>query len=91
MPVEGLTLKAGPLRYHERTVGMTRFWAAMQNQAKVDMVLRVPLIGTVSALDVAIPIDGRQYIIKQIQHLEDTEPPTMDLSLERLDYQYDLA
>lgn len=91
MPKEGLTLKVGSLRYHERTVGMSRFWAAMQNQTKVDMVLRMPRLETVSTHDVAIPIDGRQYEIKQVQYPEDIDPPAMDLSLERLDKEYDLA
>lgn len=91
MPKEGLTLKVGSLRYHERTVGMNRFWVAMQNQTKVDMVLRAPRVGTVSTHDVAIPVDGRQYKIKQIQYPEDVEPSAMDLSLERLDSDYDLT
>lgn len=90
-PVEGLTLKAGPLRYHERTVGMSRYWAAMQNQTKVDLLLRVPQLRNVSTHDIAIPNDGKQYEIKQVQYPEDVEPPVMDLSLERLDSDYDLA
>jgi len=90
MPQEGLTLKVGPLRYKERTVGMSRFWTALQNQVQVDMLLRVPLIRGVSTQDVAIPVDGQQYKIKQIQYPEDVEPPVMDLSLERIDAKYDI-
>lgn len=91
MPKEGLTLKVGPLRYKERTVGLNRFWVAMQNQARVDMVLRMPRIGIVSTHDVAIPPDGKQYEVKQVQYPEEIEPPVMDLTLERLDKDYDLA
>jgi len=91
MPKEGLTLKVGPLRYKERTVGMNRFWTAMQNQSRVDLLLRVPQIREVSTHDVAIPSDGQQYKIMQIQYPEEIKPPVMDLSLERIDKAYDLA
>jgi len=84
MPQEGLTLKVGPLRYKERTVGLNRFWAALQNQARVDLLLRVPQIREVSTHDIAIPNDGKHYDIVQIQYPEDIEPPVMDLSLERI-------
>jgi hypothetical protein len=91
MPKEGLTLKVGPLRYKERTVGMGRFWTAMQAQAQIAQVLRVPQIRSVSTQDIAIPHDGMQYEIKQIQYPEDVEPPVMDLSLERVEADYELA
>lgn len=91
MPKEGLTLKVGPLRYRERTVGMSRYWVAMQAQAKVDLVLRVSQIRNVSTQDIAIPNDGMQYKIIQIQYPEDVDPPVMDLSLERLEATYDIA
>jgi hypothetical protein len=91
MPKEGLTLKVGPLRYKERTVGMGRFWTAMQAQAQIAQVLRVPQIRSVSTQDIAIPNDGKQYEIKQIQYPEDVDPPVMDLSLERVEADYDLA
>lgn len=91
MPKKGLTLKVGPLRYEERTVGMGRFWTAMQSNARIDMVLRVPQRRSVCTQDVAIPIDGEQYEIKQIQYPPDVDPPVMDLSLERVDANYDIA
>lgn len=94
MPKEGLTLKVSSLRYKERTVGMGRYWAAMQNNVKVDMVIRVPCapmrLETVSTQDIVIPIDGQQYKIVQIQKPEDIYPPVMDLSLERLVQKYDI-
>lgn len=91
MPKEGLTLKVGPLRYEERTVGMGRFWTAMQAQVRVERILRVPRINSISAQDIAIPNDGNQYKIMQIQYPKDVEPPSMDLSLERVDTDYELA
>ena len=87
MPKEGLVLKQS-LRYKERTVGMTRYYAAMQNDIKVDFVIRCPEVRGLSekATDilVAILIDGQQYEVKQIQYIEDAVPKSMDLTLERM-------
>ena len=87
LPVEGLVLKQS-LRYKERTVGMTRYFAAMQNDIKVDFVIRCPEVRGLSekATDilVAILIDSYQYKVIQIQYIEDATPPSMDLSLERV-------
>ncbi|MVB11177.1 hypothetical protein CAFE_18850 [Caprobacter fermentans] len=90
MPKDGLTLKE-TLRYHERTVGNQRYYVAMQAGAKVDAVLRCPLRRDVSAQDVAIPNDGKQYRITRVQYPEDAEPPSMDLTLERVTQNYELA
>lgn len=91
---EKLKLKVSSLRYKERTVGMKRFWTALQANVKVDMVIRVPCtpmrLTAVSTQDIAIPADGKQYKIVQIQKPEDIYPPVMDLSLERVDAAYDI-
>ena len=91
LPVEGLVLKQS-LRYKERTVGMTRYYAAMQNNIKVDFVIRCPEVRGLSekATDilVAILIDGQQYEVKQIQYIEDAVPKSMDLTLERMGVDY---
>jgi cellobiose phosphorylase len=91
MPEEGITIKVSALHYEERTVGMSRFYTAMQNQAKVEQMLRVPRIDSVSSQDVAIPNDGNQYKIIQVQYPKDVEPPVMDLSLERLEANYAIS
>jgi len=90
-PKEGLILKVGPLHYEERTVGMGRFWSAMQAQVKIDLLLRVPQLRNVSTQDIAVPNDGKQYEIKQIQYPEGVDPPAMDLSLERVSADYGIA
>ena len=89
MPVDKITLKES-LRYDERTVGLNRFYAAMQNNVNIKYVLRAPRIRAVSTLDVAIPNDGKQYKIVQIQYPKDVEPPSMDLTLEELTPVYDI-
>ena len=94
MPKEGLILQL-ILRYHERTVGMGRYYAAMQNDIKVDFVIRCPevrgLLGKNTDILVAILVDGNQYKIMQIQYPEDAEPPVMDLTLEGLGEAYDIS
>jgi hypothetical protein len=89
-PKQGLTLKQGGLRYEERTVGMSRFWTAMQNNSKVEQMLRVQRINGISLHDVAIPRDGDQYDIIQIQFIKDVEPASMDLSLQKVSAAYDI-
>ncbi|MEG0941838.1 MAG: hypothetical protein RSE64_08075 [Oscillospiraceae bacterium] len=88
-PSEVLTLK-GQLNYKRRTIGFGRYYTAMQASAKVDMLLRCPYVAAVSTQDVAIPCDGEQYRITLIQAIEDSAPPMMDLTLERLEQNYDL-
>ena len=84
-----LTLKRS-LRYHERTVGLSRHYIAKQSQVKIAYVLRCPRLRDVSAQDIAIPNDGKQYRIEQIQYPEDIDPPVMDLTLEELTAYYDI-
>jgi len=91
MPKDGLTLKLEKIRYKERTVGLNRYWAAMQSSVQVSRLLRMPRLNSVSTQDIVIPTDGEQYKIVQIQYPEDMYPPVMDLSLERIDAAYDIA
>ena len=89
MPKEKLILKR-TLRYHERTVGLTRFFTALQTNVEVKYVLRCQRLRDISAQDVAIPNDGKQYRIVQIQYPEDVNPPVMDMTLEELTAVYDI-
>lgn len=83
MPKEGLTLKMSNLHYEERTVGMSRYWTAMQNQAQIERIIRVPRVN-ISTHDVA-KINDLQYDIVQAQVIKDVTPPCIDLSLQRLE------
>lgn len=87
MPKDGLTFKVR-LRYKERTVGISRFWTAKQEQAEIELLLRVQERRDINTKDVAI-VGGKQYKIVQVQHIEDL--PVMDLSLERLGEQYEIV
>jgi hypothetical protein len=90
MPKKKLEIKEQALHYEERIVGMSRFWAASQDNTKIERLLRTPKRMNVMRGDAAIPIDGLQYEIKQIQYPRDA-PLSMDLSLERLEATYEFA
>ncbi|BDF66583.1 hypothetical protein AAEU42_00055 [Pseudoflavonifractor phocaeensis] len=79
-PVKGLVKKCA-LRYQERTVGVTRFYAAKAAQARVDRVIRVPRCGVLKTDQVAILGSGDQYIIVQVQYPAAVRPLSIDLSL----------
>jgi len=91
LPVYETILKVGSLRYQELKVFDSKFWAAKQDQTKIERLLRVPRIDFVRRSDVVVPIDTEQYEIVQIQYTTDVEPQCMDLSLERLEVSYDIT
>ena len=94
MTREGLLFQHS-LRYHERTVGYNRYFVAKREDIKVDYVIRCPEVRGLSEKNtdilVAILIDGQQYKVMQIQYIEDVQPPSMDLTLERLSDFYDVS
>ena len=90
MPKDGLKEKI-KLRFEERTVGMSRFWSAMQDHARIDMLIRTQRIRGVNNFDIVVLQDGEQYQIRQIQYPRDVEPPSMDLSLTRLETKYSIG
>lgn len=89
MPKDGLTIKISNLRYEERIVGMSRYWTALQDNARIEQLIRVPRINSITVHDVVI-LTGQQYDIKQVQYAQEVEPPCMDLSLERLEVAYEI-
>lgn len=89
-PQEGIKAKV-KLRYEERTVGMNRFWTAMQAHARIDLLIRTPRIRSINNFDIVVLPDGEQYEIRQIQYPKDVEPPSMDLSLTRLETKYEIG
>jgi hypothetical protein len=84
-----ITEPKGKLPYEERTVGMGRFWTASQENTKIERLLRFPRKDTVVRDDQVIPTDGKPYTIVQVQYPPDVSPPSMDLSLERVEVAYE--
>lgn len=83
-PVEKLEKKA-QLRYEERRMGIQRYYAAAQAQQRVERVLRIPRTGLVNSQDIAETEDGRRYRIELVQSVPDVYPPSMDLTLTRIE------
>ena len=88
-PVEKLVFKIA-LRYDEQRLGITRFYSGQQNQSQIERVIRVPRAGAVSNQDVAVTEDGHKYRIDLVQAVMDIYPPCVDLTLSRLDQDYEV-
>lgn len=86
-PVEKLVYQE-PLRYEEQTLGVTRYFSAMQNGKKVSTVVRCPRRSNLSTTGkdilVAVLKDGYQYNIELIQWPKEVIPLSMDLTLVRV-------
>ena len=87
-PEEKLILKYS-LRFAYHTVGMSRYYEAMQAAVKITNAVECPLRKDVNPQDVAI-IEGRQYRIEQKQTRKDTRPASMLLSLSDIEEAYEL-
>lgn len=79
------------LRYEERRLGIQRYYEGKQNQAQIERVIRVPRAGGVSSQDVAVTEDGAQYRIDMVQAVTDVYPPSVDLTLARIDQKYEVS
>lgn len=77
--------------YGERTVGMTRYYAAQQANTRIDLLIRViaPQDGNrIMADDIAVFDSGHRYRVSQAAYLfdEDAGEQVVDISLERIGY-----
>lgn len=88
-PVEKLVYKL-TLRYDEQRLGIQRYYSGQQNQTQIERVIRAPRVGRVSNQDVAITEDGHKYRIDLVQVVMEVYPSSMDLTLARLDQDYEL-
>ena len=89
-PKEALKEKFRQVPYENRKTGVTRYYAAKQAGVKIAGVIRIPYLISVSSQDVCV-IDGISYRIQQVQHIRDTMPASSDLTLQKLEADYDLA
>lgn len=88
-PKPSLTLKL-TLRYEEQRLGINRLYLSRQNQAEVEKVIRVPRQDSISNQDVAILESGSQYSIDYTQTVQDVYPPCLDLSLVKVEQNYEV-
>lgn len=84
-PVEKLEPLAA-LRYENQRVGVQRYFSAMQNQVKVDRVIRVPKGAVrITNQEIAVTEDGDEYRVDLVQDVPGVFPPCADLTLTRID------
>lgn len=92
MPVEKL-VPVGQAYYSEMSVGVTRLYAAMGANQRIDLFIRahglldLPKVGRKRAAYL-IPEDGEQYRISAVQKVLGED--AVDLTLERLEELYDV-
>lgn len=78
------------LFYQERRVGLQRYYAGQQAQVEVERVIRIQLRPAVNPQCVAVTEDGVQYGIELVQQVQDVYPPSMDLTLVRIEQKYEV-
>lgn len=78
------------LFYQERRVGLHRYYAGRQAQVEVERVIRTQIRPAVNPQCVAVTEDGVQYGIELVQQVQDVYPPSMDLTLVRIDQKYEV-
>lgn len=70
------------LGYNKRVLGFNRFFTAQANKMNVSKIIRIPYLNNIDTFD-SIEIDNVNYDIKLIQELKDTNPHSMDLTLQK--------
>lgn len=75
-------------QFHYKTIGVRRNYDAMQAGVRLDEMIEIMQDRAISPQDIAV-VNGVQYDIKQVQHMNDTFPHTSMLSLQRLEENYD--
>lgn len=87
---EEMLIEKCVLRYEERQFGVQRYYSAKQNQAEIERVIRTPRMQSVSNQDMAITEDGTLYGIGMVQAVMDVYPPSMDITLTKIDRDYEV-
>ena len=89
-PVVGLVKKEN-YYYNYDTLGVTRYYKAMQAQQQLEAVVDIPEWNDISTLDICILENQKQYKIAMIQNTYDDDGLKITrLSLERLGEKYDI-
>lgn len=73
------------LRYEERRLGIQRYYSSLQNQIKIDRVIRVPRVAGITTQDFAVTEDNQAYRIDLVQSVMDVYPPSLDLTLTKIE------
>ncbi len=73
-------IRAEHIRFGDKTVGASRFFAAKTASDQIDRMIAVPPVPGIRATDLIL-IDSAQYQIIQMQEKFDASPPCIYLSL----------
>ncbi len=70
------------VHFENRTIGAIRHFAAAQANIAFSDLIRIPYISGITSYDCII-INGIKHEIKQIQNILNSNPPCIDLTLEK--------
>lgn len=83
-PVKSLGDRIGKFRYAEMHVVINRYYAAQQNQIRIDRVIRIPCGAEITNQDVLQTEVGAWYRINKVETVLDVYPKSYDLALTRI-------
>lgn len=70
------------LGFSNRTLGLKRFFEAAANQMSVNKVIRIPQLNNIDSYD-HVEINSVSYDIKLVQNIYNSNPPSIDLTLNK--------
>ncbi|MGH4125100.1 MAG: hypothetical protein ACREV6_19465 [Clostridium sp.] len=79
---ERLPNKHNNLGFDNRILGFKRYFEASARQIVIDRVIRIPQLGNIDNYDY-VEIDNVIYGVKMVQPIHDTNPLSMDLTLDK--------
>jgi len=79
---ERLPNKYTSLGFSNRILGFKRYFEASARQIVINRVIRIPQLDCIDNYDF-VEIDSTIYGVKMVQPIYDTNPPSMDLTLDK--------
>ena len=70
------------LGFDNRILGFKRYYEAAANQVEINRVIRIPQVTGITNYDFA-EIESAKYGVKMVQQIYDTNPPSIDLTLDK--------
>lgn len=79
------SIKHPRVNFADYKLGYGRFFAARTAQTQIDRVVRIPQISNVNIYDIVTINGGDKYRIELIQPVDDSLPPSLQLTLKCLE------
>ena len=76
------TVKYASLGFDNRILGFKRYYEAAANQVDINRVIRIPQVGGIDNYDF-VEIETVKHGVKMVQPIFDTNPPSIDLTLDK--------